>query len=335
MRFNQLGRREFITLLGSAAATWPISARAQQPDRMRRIGVLMGYAEDDPEAQSRLAAFTQRLAALGWAEGQNLRIDYRWAAGNANLASAFAKELLALQPEVILSNTTPVTAALHRETRTVPLVFLIVSDPIGSGFVESLPRPGGNITGFVNLEASLVEKWIELLKEIAPEVVRVAVMFNPQTAPYAEYYMQPLQAAAPAFGVKPFTSPVQSISDIEVAIAALARAPGGGLIVMTDSFMTVHRKSIIDLTARYKVPAISFISVMTKEGGLISYGVDITDLFAQSALYVDRILRGTKPADLPVQLPTKFELVINLKTAKALGLTVPRTLLARADEVIE
>ncbi len=328
-------RREFITLLGGAVLVWPLVAPAQQPDRIRRIGVLMGYAEDDPEARSRLAAFIQRLAALGWAEGRNLRIDYRWAAGDVNLASAFAKELLALQPEVILSNTTPVTAALHRETRTVPLVFLMVSDPVGSGFVESLPRPGGNITGFINLEASLVEKWIELLKEIAPEVVRVAVMFNPQTAPYAEYYMQPLRAAAPAFGVKPFTTPVQSISDIEVAIAALGRAPGGGLIVMTDSFMTVHRKSIIDLTARYKVPAISFITVMTKEGGLISYGVDIPDLFARSALYVDRILRGTKPADLPVQLPTKFELVINLKTAKALGLTVPPTLLVRADKLIE
>jgi putative ABC transport system substrate-binding protein len=327
-------RREFITLLGGAAAL-PLAARAQQAERVRRIGVLMGYAENDPEAQSRIAAFKQELAALGWTEGRNLRIDIRWAAGDVNRALAFARELLALQPEVILSNTTPVTAALHRETRTVPLVFVVVSDPVGSGFVVGLARPGGNVTGFINLEASLVEKWLQLLKEIAPRVMRVAVMFNPQTAPYAEYYLRPLEAAAPKVGVKSFTAPVQSEADIAEVIERLAGEPGSGLIAMTDSFMTVHRKLVIDLTTRYKVPSMYFVSNVPSEGGLISYGVDLTDLFRRAAPYVDRILKGEKPADLPVQVPTKFELMVNLKTAKALGLDVPPSILLRADEVIE
>ena len=314
-------RRDFITVLGGVVA-WPVTARGQhQSERLRRIGVLMGYAEDDPEAQSRLAAFVQALAALGWTEGRNLRTDIRWSAGDVTRASMFAKELVALQPEVILSNTTPVTAALQRETRIVPIVFLVVSDPIGSGFVETLAQPGGNITGFINLEASLVEKWLELLKEIAPSVTRVAVMFNPETAPYADYYLQPLRAVAPVLGVKPFTATVRSEAEIEEVISGLAHEPGGGLMVMTDSFMTVHRKSIVALTARYKVPAVSFIAIMTAEGGLISYGVDIVDLFQRGAYYIDRILRGMKAADLPVQVPTKFELAINLNTAKALGLT--------------
>jgi ABC-type uncharacterized transport system substrate-binding protein len=328
-------RRDFIIVLGGVAG-WPVTARGQhQPERLRRIGVLMGYAEDDPEARSRLAAFMQALAALGWTEGRNLQTDIRWSAGDVTRASTFAKELVALQPEVILSNTTPVTAALQRETRIVPIVFLVVSDPIGSGFVETLAQPGGNITGFINLEASLVEKWLELLKEIAPSVTRVAVMFNPETAPYADYYLQPLRAVAPVLGVKPFTATVRSEAEIEEVISGLAREAGGGLMVMTDSFMTVNRKSIVALTTRYKVPAVSFISPMTAEGGLISYGVNIVDLFQRAASYIDRILRGMKPADLPVQVPTKFELAINLKTAKALGLTVPPALLARADEVIE
>ena len=328
-------RRDFVTVLGGVVA-WPVTARGQhQSERLRRIGVLMGYAEDDPEARSRLAAFVQALAALGWTEGRNLRTDIRWSAGDVTRASTFAKELVALQPEVILSNTTPVTAALQRETRIVPIVFLVVSDPIGSGFVETLAQPGGNITGFINLEASLVEKWLELLKEIAPSVTRVAVMFNPETAPYADYYLQPLRAVAPVLGVKPFTATVRSEAEIEEVISGLAREAGGGLMVMTDSFMTVHRKSIVALTARYKVPAVSFIAPMTAEGGLISYGVNIVDLFQRAASYIDRILRGMKPADLPVQVPTKFELAINLNTAKALGLTIPPSLLARADEVIE
>jgi len=328
-------RREFILALGGAAAAWPLGAGAQQAERVRRIGVLMGYAENDPEAQSRIAAFKQELAALGWTEGRNLRIDIRWAAGDVKRAQAFAKELLALQPEVILSNTTPVTAALHRETRTVPLVFVVVSDPVGSGFVVGLARPGGNVTGFINLEASLVEKWLQLLKEIAPRVMRVAVMFNPQTAPYAEYYLRPLEAAAPKVGVKSFTAPVQSEADIAEVIERLGGEPDSGLIAMTDSFMTVHRKLVIDLTTRYKVPSMYFVSNVPSEGGLISYGVDLTDLFRRAAPYVDRILKGEKPADLPVQVPTKFELMVNLKTAKALGLDVPPSILLRADEVIE
>ena len=289
-------RREFISLVGGAAVAWPFATSAQQPERIRRIGVLMGYAEDDPEAQSRLAAFTQALAALGWTEGLNLRIDIRWSAGDINRAATFAKELVALQPEVNLSNTTPVTAALQRETRTVPIVFLVVSDPIGSGFVESLARPGRNITGFINLEASLVEKWLQLLKEIAPSVTRVAVMFNPDTAPYADYYLQRLPAVAPVLGVKPFTAAVRTEAEIEEVVTGLAREAGGGLMLMTDSFMTVHRKSIVALTARNKVPAVSFIAPMTADGGLISYGVNIVDLFQRAAPYVDRILRGTKPS---------------------------------------
>ena len=295
----------------------------------------MGYDENDPEAQKRFTAFKNGLAALGLIEGRNLRIDLRWTGGNAKRAVSFAKELVALNPEVILANTTPVTAAVQRETKTIPVVFTVVSDPVGSGFVESLPRPGGNITGFINLEASLVEKWVELLKEIAPGVTRVAVIFNPQTAPYAEYYLQPLEAAAPKFGIKPFAARVRSEIDIENSIADLGREPGGGLIAMTDSYMFVHRKKIVTLSARYKIPAMHYVSVVPREGGLISYGIDTSDLFARAAPYVSRILNGAKPAELPVQLPTKFEMAVNMKTAKALGLEVPPGILVRADEVIE
>ena len=330
-------RREFIAGLGGAVAApaLPRLARAQSRDRKARVGVLMGYAEHDAEAKLRLAAFIKRLTTLGWVQGRDLVMDIRWSAGDVTKAAAFARELVALKPDVILSNTTPVSAALQRETRTIPLVFVVVSDPIGSRFVESLPNPGGNMTGFVNLEASLVEKWAELLKEIAPRITKAGVMFNPQTAPYAEYYLKPLQAAAPKLGLQPVVTPVRSTADIETAIAALGGQPDSGLIVMTDSFMTVNRKIVIDLTARHKVPAISFVNVVAREGGLIAYGVDIADLFARSAAYVDRILRGAKPAELPVQNPVKFELTVNVKTARALGLTVPPALLTRADEVIE
>jgi putative tryptophan/tyrosine transport system substrate-binding protein len=302
---------------------------------MRRLGVLMGYVESDPEAQARLAVFKHGLAALGWEEGRNLRLDVRWGAGDVQRETAFANELAALQPDVILAHSTPVTAALSRATRTIPIVFVVVSDPVGSGFVQSLPRPGGNITGFINLEASLVEKWLELLKEIAPRTTRVAVMFNPQTAAYAEYYLKPFHAAAPKLGVTPLTAPVRSDADIETAITELARVPGAGLIAMTDSFMFVHRQAVIALSTRLNVPTIYYASNAAAEGGLISYGVDTPDLFARSASYIDRILRGAKPADLPVQVPTKYELIVNLKTAKALGLDVPPTLIARADQVIE
>jgi putative ABC transport system substrate-binding protein len=326
-------RRKFITLLGGAAAAWPVVARGQE--RARRIGVLMGNAENDPDSQTRLAAFKQALTALGWNEGRNLRIDLRWSAGDVNLASTYAKELVALQPEVILSHTTPVTAALQRETKTIPIVFVVVSDPVGSGFIKSLPRPGGNITGFNNFESSMVEKWLELLKEIAPGVMRIAVMFNPQTAPYAEIYLQPAKAIAPKLGITVLASPVRNETDIEMVISGLGRERGSGLIAMADSFMSVLRKSIIELTTRHKVPSMYFFSNVPREGGLISYGADFTDIFRRAADYVDRILKGTKPADLPVQQPTKYELIINLKTAKALGLTVPQAQFTRADEIIE
>ena len=329
-------RRDFITVVGSAAV-WPLAARAQQPaDRMRRIGVMVGYAEDDPEAQTRLAAFKQGLLTLGWSEGRNLKIDVRWASGDTDRATTFARELVALQPEVIMSNTTPVTAALHKATKTIPIVFVAVSDPVGAGFIASLPRPGTNITGFINLERTLGGKWLELLKEIAPQMTRVAVMFNPQTAPYTEeIYLPSMEIAAKKLGVKQFKSLVYRETDIEEAISGLGREPGSGLIAMTDSFMTVHRKAVIEMTIQKKLPLMYFVSIAPREGGLISYGIDLTDLFGRSASYVDRILRGAKPAELPVQLPTKFELAINLKTAKALGLTVPTTLLTSANEVIE
>ena len=328
-------RREFITLVGGAAAAWPLAARAQRGERIRRTGVLMGYAEDDPESRSWLAAFKQRLTALGWIEGRNLHIETFWAAGDISRATEFAKKLLTLRPEVILSNTTPVTEALHRETTKVPLVFVNVSDPIGSGFVESLPRPGGNVTGFINLESSLVEKWLELLKEIAPRVTRVAVMFNPETARYVEYYMKPLEAAASKFDVKTFPAPVRSGADIETVVAGLGREPGSGLIAMTDSFMTVHRETVIEQAAQHKIPLMYYLKDVPAKGGLISYGINFVEQFRQAASYVDRILRGTKPADLPVQVPTKYELVINLKTAKSLSLKVPQSVLVLADELIE
>jgi len=328
-------RRDFIALLGGMAAAWPLMARAQEAERMRRIAVLMGYAENDPEAQIRFAAFKQELLALGWDERRNLRIDLRWASGDFDSASRFAKELVALHPEVILSNTTPVTTAVRQETKTIPIVFVAVSDPVGAGFVESLPRPGGNISGFINLEPTIGGKWLDLLKDVAPHLTRVAVMFNPQTAPYTDIYLRSLEVAGKKFGVQSFSAPVQSEADIEKVISDLGREPDSGLIAMTDSFMTVHRKAIVELAMRHKVPFMYYISVVPREGGLISYGIDLTDEFRRSASYVDRILRGAKPATLPVQLPTKFELVINLKTAKALGLTVPKPLLTGADEVIE
>ena len=327
-------RREFITLLGGAAVAWPCAAQAQT-DKLRRVGVLMGYAENDPEAQIRFAAFVKRLAALGWIEGNNLRMEVRWSAGDVNRATALAKELVSLKPEVILANTTPVSNALQRQTQTIPLVFVVVSDPIGSGFVQSLSRPGGNMTGFINLEASMVEKWLEFLKEIAPSVTRAAVMFNSQTAPYAEYYLKHVRMSARILGIDPVVADVQSEAEIEATIAKLGREVGNGLVVITDSFMTVHRRAIIRSTTLHKVATVSFLSNMARDGALISYGVDVADLFQRSADYVDRILRGAKPADLPVQAPTKFELVLNLKTAKALGLEVPTTLLVRANEVIE
>ena len=329
-------RREFLGILGGTAAAWPFASRAQQAESVRRIGVLMGYAENDPEAQIRLAAFKEALVALGWNEGRNLRIDLRWAAsGNMDRASIRAKELVALRPEVILSNTTPSTAALYQQTKIIPIVFAPVTDPLGEGFVQSLPRPGGNITGFINFEPTMVGKWVDLLKDIAPRLTRVVLMFNPETAPHAENYLQPFESAATKFGMTPVVSRIRREAEIEEVISRLGREPNVGLIAMADSFLTVHRKTTVEIAMRHKVPLMYFFSNVPREGGLISYGVDVTDIFRRAAGYIDRILKGEKPADLPVQGPTKYELVINLRTAKALGLTVPPTLLASADEVIE
>jgi putative ABC transport system substrate-binding protein len=329
-------RREFIRLLGGAATAWPVVARAQQPERMRRIGVLMGFAESDPEGPAFVAAFRDELQKLGWAEGRDIRIDTRWATAlNAEARQRFTKELVALQPDLILSHNTPTTAALLQQTRTIPIIFVNVSDPVGSGLVASFPRPGGNVTGFTNIEPTMAGKSLELLKEIAPRVNRVAFLFNPATAPYAEYYLNSFKAAAPSFAMEAIAAPVRDTSELESVIAAQARAPNGGLLVMTDSFLVTHRAEITPLAARYRLPALYPYRFFAELGGLLSYGNDVVDNFRRAASYADRILKGAKPSELPVQAPVKFELVINLKTAKALGLDVPFHLQQRADEVIE
>jgi len=328
-------RREFITLLGGATVTWPLAARAQQPESMRRIGVLMGFPESDPQAQSFIAAFRDGLQKLGWTDGRNIRIDTRWPGFDAESRQRFAKELVALQPDLILSHTTPTTAALLQETRTIPIVFATVTDPVGSGFVPSLARPGGNVTGFTLVEPTMAAKWVELLKEIAPRVNRVAMLFNPATATYADYFLTPFKAAAASFGVAAIAAPVRDMSELESVVAAQAREPNGGLIVMPDSFTDTHREEIISLVARYHLLAVYAYRFFTEHGGLLSYGADLRDNFRRAAYYVDRVLKSEKPADLPVQAPTKFELVINLKTAKELGLTITRDFLLIADEVIE
>jgi putative ABC transport system substrate-binding protein len=330
-----MSRRTFIIVLASAAG-WPFVVRAQQPDRVRRIGVLMGFAENDPQAHAMIAAFREGLQKLGWTDGRNTRTDIRWTTpADAESRQLFAKELVALQPDLILSHTTPTTAALLQQTRTIPIIFATVSDPVGSGFVASFPRPGGNVTGFTLIEPTVAGKWVELLNEIAPRVNRVAFLFNPATATYADYFLKPFKAAALSFAVEAIAAPVRDRSELESVVAAQAREPNGGLIVMPDSFTDAHRAEITSLAARYHLPAVYAYRFFTKLGGLLSYGVDLTNNFRRAAIYVDRILKGEKPADLPVQQPTRFELVINLKTAKALGLTVPQSLFARADEVID
>jgi putative tryptophan/tyrosine transport system substrate-binding protein len=328
-------RREFIAAIAGSAAAWPLAAHAQQPGPMRRIGVLMGFPESDSQAQSYIAAFRDGLQKLGWTDGRNVRIDTRWAAFDAESRQRFAKELIALQPDLILSHTTPTTAALLQQTRTIPIIFVTVTDPIGSGFVASLPRPGGYVTGFTLVEPTMAAKWVELLKEIAPGVNRVAMLFNPTTATYADYFLKPFKAAAASFAVAAIAAPVRDTSELESVVAAQAREPNGGLIVMPDSFTDAHRVEITSLVARYRLPAVYAYRFFTERGGLLSYGADLSDNFRRAADYVDRVLKGEKPADLPVQAPTKFELTINLKTAKVLGLTVPPSLLGLADEVIE
>ena len=327
-------RREFIALLGGAAA-WPLPVGAQQADRVRRIGVLTNLPESDPQTRARLGVFRQELAKFDWLEGRNIRIDYRFSINTVEQGEVRVKELMELQPEVIVAHGTPAMAALRNVTRTVPIVFVAVSEPVAQGFVQSLSRPGGNITGFSYLESSLGAKWLELLKEIAPAVVRVATMFNPDTALNGALFLRSVQAAAPKFAVEVTESLVRDPAGIEEAMVRLARVPGGGLIVPPDVFTGLHRKAIFERAAHHRLPAIYSVPTYAAEGGLISYGVHIADLYGRAAAYVSRILHGAKPADLPVQQPTKFELVINVKIAKALGLTVPPELLVAADEVIE
>jgi len=329
-----MNRRELIVRLGAAA--WPLAARAQQGDRVRRVSVLMGWNETDPLAKVSLFNFSQGLSQLGWTDGRNVRMDVRWSGDRVDRMRTFAKELVGLQPDVILAVGTPVTAALQRETRTIPIVFGVVSDPVGDGFVASLPRPGGNITGFIFTEAAMAGRWLELLTQIAPNVKRVAIIFDPDTAPGGgTYYLPAFEGAARSLKVAAISAPVHNDAELEAVITSLGREPGGGLIGMPGAFSVVHNASMILLAARNNIPAVYSSSVSARAGGLLSYGPDIGDIFRRAASYADRILRGESPADLPVQLPVKFETVLNAKTAKALGLTVPPSILLRADEVIE
>jgi putative ABC transport system substrate-binding protein len=328
-------RREFITLLGGAAA-WPQAAHAQQGARLRRLGVLIPYAESDAEAQSEIAAFRQTLEQLGWRDGGNLAIEYRWAGGDPSRIRAYAKELVALAPDAIFCRTTPVTAALAQETRTIPIVFVNVSDPVGAGFAASIARPGGNITGFTNVQQSLGGKWVELLKELDPRISRIGVLFSPTTSPgRGMFYRRLIEDAARSIAVETIAAPVEGAAEIETAVATFAQASGLGLIVQPDVTTTDHRTLILRLATQYRLPAVYPFRFFVAEGGLASYGINVVDLYRRAAGYVDRILKSEKPADLPVQAPVKFELAINLKTATALGLTVPDKLLAIADEVIE
>ena len=329
-------RREFITLLGGAAA-WPLDARAQQAERMRRVGGLIAFPEDDPEAKARLAAFRQGLAKRGWAEGRNVQLNYRFAApGNTAQYLALARELIGLQPDVILAHSTAVTATLQRESRTVPIVFVNVSDPIGSGFIASLARPGGNLTGVMHYsEASIVGKWLGMLKELAPHLTRAALVANRKSTPF-DFFVRSAQEVAPSLGIELVPAEVgNAAADIERIVESFAQVPGSGLVLPPDATTIGHRDFIIALAARHRMPAVYSIHAFVAAGGLMSYGTDQNDMFRLAASYVDRILRGDKPVDLPVQAPTRYETAINLKTAKALGLTVPNALLVAADELIE
>ena len=327
-------RREFIFTLGGAAAAWPLAARAQQPERVRRIGVLSVLGEDDQEMKARLVAFRQALESLGWSEGRNVRIDARFAAADANRMHALASELVDLQPEVILAHASGSVAALQGKTRAIPIVFVNVSDPIGAGYIASLARPGGNLTGLLNFEATITSKWLAMLKEIAPPLARAALLANPKTAPY-DYFVRAAEAAIPTLAIELVARPVENAADIERSITSFASAPNGGLLLVPDATTIAHRNVIIALAARHRLPAVYSARHFVVAGGLMSYGTDRVDVFRQAAYYVDRILRGAKPADMPVQAAVKYETVVNLKTAKALGLVVPPSLLVRADEVIE
>jgi ABC-type uncharacterized transport system substrate-binding protein len=330
-----IGRRDFITTLGGVVAAWPIAARAQQSERARRIGVLMGNAESDDEGQSGVAAFRDELRKAGWTERRNVDIETRWAAMNVESMRRLAKELVGRQPDLILTSSTPAAGAMLQQTRTIPIVFVLVADPVGSGYVASLPRPGGNVTGFTPIAGSLGGKWVQLLKEIAPSVARVSLLFNPPTATFIEGYLTPFRTAAASLGMEAIVAPVQDMPEVELVVAAQAREPNSGLVVIPDSFTVGHRAEIIALAARYRVPAIYWSRSFAQVGGLISYGPYIVDEYRRAASYADRILRGAKPSELPVQAPTRFQLVVNLKSASALGLKIPESLRATADEVIE
>jgi putative ABC transport system substrate-binding protein len=333
-----IGRREFITLLGGAA-TWPLvgpfSAYAQQSQRMPRVGLLMPYAENDPETSPRVAALRQGLQQLGWAEGRNVRLEHYQADSDADSMRKLAREVVDSRPDVLLTETTPVTAAVLHETRTTPVVFVQVADPVGSGFVTSFPHPGHNATGFNNVPLTVASKWLQLLMEIVPRTVRVMFLFHPPTAPYAQRMFESFNAAASMTGVEVVASPVHDLAELETALAAFARVPDSGLIVFPSAFMITHRDLVATLAVRYRLPAVYAFRHYVQAGGLISYGTIPADTYRQAATYLDRILRGTKPADLPVQTPAKLELIVNLKTAKAMGLTIPESFLVRADEVIE
>jgi putative ABC transport system substrate-binding protein len=328
-------RREFITLIGGVAASWPLAAQAQQPNRVRRLGVLMGWVESDPAGQGQLKAFRASLTKFGWTESDNLKIEVRWG-GDSDRTRMLAKELVGMRPDAILSVTTLATSAVAQETHTIPIVFAIVADPIGNGFVASLAKPGGNMTGFAALDPTMGGKWIELLKEIAPRTVRVALLFNPATAMPFQFMMPSIETAASSFAIEVRAAPVRDKEEFEKIISTQAHPPGGGLVVMPDVFNTRNRDLIIALAAKYGVPAIYFNpTYFAESGGLIGYSDDYEEECRLAAGYIDRILKGEQPGDLPVQNPTKYQLIINLKTAKALGLTIPPTLFARADEVIE
>jgi putative ABC transport system substrate-binding protein len=327
-------RRQFITLIGGAAATWPLAARAQQAGRMARVGVFVNGLEADPQMQMRLAAFRQGLESLGWSEGRNVHLDVRFGGSDPGRYQALAKDLVALHPDVILATTTPIAVALQRETRTIPIVFTSVSDPVGSGLVASLARPGGNITGLLFYEASITTKWISMLKEIVPGLARVALMANPKTTPY-DYFLRAAEAAAPSLAIEIVPSRTETAADIDRNVEAVARTPNSGIVFLPDGTSFLYRDVVIAAVARFRVPAVYAIRAMVEAGGLMYYGTDIVEQNRQVASYVDRILRGGAPADLPVEAPTKYETVLNLKVAKALGLEVPASLLVRADEVIE
>jgi putative tryptophan/tyrosine transport system substrate-binding protein len=325
-------RRGFIAVLGGAAA-WPLAGHAQQPERMRRIGVLIAFSENDPNTQAYVTAFVQSLGHLGWPEGKNIRIDYRFAAGDPALFKSYAAELVGLMPDAILATTTPGIAALRQQTGTIPIVFVFVADPVGQGIVQSLARPGGNVTGFSSFDTALLGKWLQLLKEVAPGSTRVTAIFNPDTTPYA-FFNRGIEPAGASLRMTVTPAPVHDDAAIEEVTAAQGREPGGSLIILPDSFNEAHRDAIIAAATRHRLPLIG-ASTFPRSGGLMSYWIDPVALYAQAASYIDRILNGASPTNLPVQQPTKYSLIINLKTAKALGLTVPAAMLDLADEVIE